>query len=270
MVVASYLQKGSPMSALHSCPPIVASANVEKSPLQPDSVRNQLIETYLPLVEKVVAVVRRRLPEHIDHNDLHSAGVIGLIAAVQRFDSAQALTFEGYARVRIRGAVLDELRRNDSCTRRSRAMVKRIAATTQEIAQENGRPATDEEVCVRLGIRGTDLHRYRQAAESARIVSLDSNEGSGAGDRALHESIADSTQESVIDTLQKEELQQLLMKRMAEMPVMERKILALYYFEGMKFAEIAEVFDVTESRISQIHRKSVTSLKKFLGKAQFN
>src|SRR5688572_8649730 len=105
--------------------------------------RNQLIETYLPLVEKVVAVVRRRLPEHIDHDDLHSAGVMGLIGAVKRFDHAQTHTFEGYARLRIRGAVLDELRRNDSCTRRSRAMAKRIAAAAQEIAQEQGRSATD-------------------------------------------------------------------------------------------------------------------------------
>lgn len=260
------------MSALHSCPASSSHAVAENSPLQPESVdqRNRLIVTYLPLVEKVVAVVRRRLPDHIDHDDLHSAGVVGLIAAVQRFDSAQSLTFEGYARVRIRGAVLDELRRNDSCTRRSRAMVKRIAAVTQELAQENGRPATDEEICARLNIRIAALHRFRQAAESARIVSLDASEGGGPGDRALHESVADSTQDSVVDTMQKEELQKLLMQRMAELPPMEKKILALYYFEGMKFAEIAEVFDVTESRISQIHRKSVTGLKKFLRKAQCN
>jgi RNA polymerase sigma factor for flagellar operon FliA len=232
-------------------------------------MRNQLIETYLPLVEKVVAVVRRRLPEHIDHDDLHSAGVIGLIGAVERFNDAQTHTFEGYARLRIRGAVLDELRRNDSCTRRSRAMAKRIAAATQEIAQETGRSATDEEISARLDLTVAKLQRFREAGESARVVSLDAHTGADSDQRALHESIADSSQACVVDSIQKQELQQLLMERLATLPAIEKKVLALYYFEGMKLAEIAEIFEVTESRVSQIHKKSVTALRIYLRKAQF-
>ncbi len=249
------------------------SSSSEKSGAKTESVdagaRNRLIETYLPLVEKVVTVVRRRLPEHVDHDDLHSAGVMGLIGAVQRFDHAQTTTFEGYARLRIRGAVLDELRRNDSCSRRSRAMAKRIAAATQEISQEKGRPATDTEISARLNLRVPELQRFREAGESSRVVSLDASAGGASDDKALHESIADASHDSVIETMQKEELQQLLAERMAELPAMEKKILALYYFERMKLAEIAEIFGVTESRISQIHKKTVTALRLYLRKAQF-
>ena len=258
------------MTAFPSYPAKATRPAVRNNETVDETTRNRLIETYLPLVEKVVAVVGRRLPDHVDHDDLHSAGVVGLIAAVQRFEAAQSLTFEGYARVRIRGAVLDELRRNDTCTRRSRRMIKRIEMVALEIAQAHGRPATDQEICARLEINESDLSRYRQANESARIISLDANEGDNPESRALHESIPDAGQESVIDCLQREELQQLLTRRLAELPSTEKRVLALYYFEKMKFVEIAEVLGLTESRISQIHRKAVTSLKRFLHKAQFN
>ena len=231
--------------------------------------RNQQIEKYFPLVDKVLAKVRRNLPPHINADDLRGAGVMGLVAAAERFVAAQANTFEGYARLRIRGAMLDELRRIDPCSRRSRIRAKRIQAVTQEVAQAVGRMPTDREVSVRLNITTTELEQWREAAASVRVVSLDvsANPDDPAGS-SLHELIPDSEQESVRDAMDREELLQILLHRLEELPALEKKVLALYYHEGMRFCEIARVFDLTESRICQIHKKAVVSLRRYLQSAR--
>jgi RNA polymerase sigma factor FliA len=224
--------------------------------------RNGLIEEYLPLVGTVLSRVQRNLPLHVNTDDLYSAGVAGLIAAAERFDPAQAATFAGYACVRIRGAILDELRRADTCTRRSRTRSKQLEAAIFEIEQAVGRAPTNGELSRKLGISMVELERWRNSAKPVRIISLDAEAQSDATGNPLHELIADDNQEDVRETIQRDELKDLMIQQLAALPNLPKKVLAMYYFEGMRFSEIAEVFDLTESRICQIHKETVTKLRK--------
>jgi RNA polymerase sigma factor for flagellar operon FliA len=241
---------------------------------QPDAVRTQgldrngLLEQFLPLVGQVLASLRRRLPSHVDIDDLHSAGVLGLLAAVGRFDAAQSASFVGYAKVRIRGAILDELRRSDTCSRRSRAMMKRIETAENEITQEHQRPATEEEICTRLSLQPRELRRFRECGAPIRIISLDGNNDARDSDRALHEQIADADQPCVWSALEQGEMLEALARCLERLPVIEKQLLTFYYFEGLRFAEIAAVFELTESRISQIHTKALARLRQLFRQAQ--
>jgi RNA polymerase sigma factor for flagellar operon FliA len=227
--------------------------------------RNHQIERYFPLVDRVVTRLRRKFPQHVNPSDLRSAGITGLIAAAERFVPAQASTFEGYAYLRIQGAILDELRRIDPRSRLSRQRAKQMEAATHDMMQEDGRCPTDAELSARLQISETELGRWRDAAETVKVISLDFDsapEGSSSG--SLHEVIADENQEGVREMMERQDLLQLLSERITELPDVQKKVLAFYYFEGMRFAEIAEVFDLTESRVCQIHKQAVARLRTLL------
>ena len=231
--------------------------------------RNERIETYFHLVDKILAKVRAKLPAHINADDLRSAGVMGLVAASERFDPAKAGAFPGYACLRIRGAILDELRRIDPCSRRSRGREKKIQSATQELAQSLGRTPTDEELSTRLQIPVSELLQWREATAAGRLISLDvpCETGSSIGS-SLHEVLPDHEQESVRDAMEKKELLELMSDRIAELPVMEKQILALYYFEEMRFGEIGVAFGLTESRVCQIHKQAVLKLRAFIRSAR--
>jgi RNA polymerase sigma factor FliA len=258
-----------------------AYATVESSPVSPSSSvtakrrtgaaagrnieeeeRNERIEQHLPLVRRVVDRIRRTLPRHIDAEDLYSAGVTGLIAASHRYDPSQHRTFPGYACLRIRGAVLDELRRLDWCPRRTRARTRRIHAAIQQAEQSLGRTPTDAEMCSRLNMPKAEFAKWRQASTPVRFLPLD--QPADSDDRAsntLHEIIADDKHVCVRDSMEKQELLELVAERIAALPDVQKRILAMYYHEGMRLAEIAAVFGRTESRISQIHARAVTTLR---------
>ena len=224
--------------------------------------RNERVEQHLPLVRRVLERVRRTLPRHIDVDDLYSAGVTGLIAASDRFDPEQHATFPGYACLRIRGAILDELRRLDWCPRRTRAHARRFEAAVQDAEQELGRTPTDKEMSQRLGVPLRSISKWREAAKPTRFLPLDqpSNNDDPQGG-SLHEIIADEREVSVRDSMEREELLQLMADRIESLPDVQKRILAMYYFEGMRLAEIATVFNRTESRISQIHAQAVATLR---------
>lgn len=224
--------------------------------------QNELIERHFPLVRRVLERIRRTLPRHIDVDDLHSVGITGLIAAAQRFDPEQHETFPGYACLRIRGAILDELRRMDWCPRRTRARTRRIEAEIQQVEQELGRAPTDAEMSQRLGMAPQEFAKWREAAKPVRFLPLDhAADGDDSTKGSLHEVIADDKHVCVRDSLEKEELISLLTERIQSLPDTQKRILAMYYFEGMRLAEIAAVFGRTESRISQIHAQAVTTLR---------
>lgn len=259
-----------PSAALVAALPQDSTPSVSNTPqvnrLTPaEFTRNKIIEEYLPCVGAVLAKVQRGLPAHVNADDLYSAGITGLIAAAERFDPAQAQTFRSYVCLRIRGAMLDELRRFDSCSRRNRLWNKKVQVAVQEAEQALGRAPTDQELSARLQISVTELARQRDTARPVRIISLDGEPDSDpTRANPLHELIADNNQEDVRETMEREEMTQLLMRRLTELPDIQKKILALYYFEGLRFSEIAEVFDLTESRISQLHKQAVATLQAFI------
>jgi RNA polymerase sigma factor for flagellar operon FliA len=225
----------------------------------------ELLEFYLPIVRSVVNRIKLNVPAHVDADDLYSVGITGLIAAVKKFDPAQGHTFASYAAMRIRGAILDELRRMDWCPRRARARSRKLKTAINEVEQKVGRVATDEEVSAALGLDAKEYAKWVEEAKPVTFIAIDqaseSEDGPGA---SLHELLADDSDVTGRDNLEKAELVQLLTQRIAELPDVPRKVLAMYYFENLRLAEIAAVFGLTESRICQIHAQTIQGLRGFL------
>lgn len=229
----------------------------------------ELIERFLPLVRNVVDRIKLTLPPHIDADDLYSVGVTGLIAAVRKYDPEQGNTFAGYAAMRIRGAVLDELRRMDWCPRRTRARARKLKEAINQLEQRIGRTANEDEICAELGLSHSEYAKWLEEARPVTFIALDQHaEGDESEGASLHELLADEHDTTGRETLEKQELLQLLTQRMTELPDIPRKILAMYYFENMRLAEIAAVFGLTESRICQIHSQTILGLRAFLGRAR--
>ena len=228
-----------------------------------------LINRYLPLVRNVVDRIKMNLPAHVEVEDLYSVGVTGLIAAVRRYDPEQGHTFTAYATTRIRGAVLDELRRLDWCPRRARAKSRKLKAAMGELEQKHGRAATEEEVRTHLGLTQKEYAHWLEESKPVTFVAIDQNteneDGSGS---SLHDLIADENDVPVQSRMEKEELWKLAAQRISELPDIQKRILAMYYFENMRLAEIAAVFDLTESRICQIHAQAIIGLRAFLQRAR--
>lgn len=228
-----------------------------------------LIERYLPLVRNVVDRIKLNVPAHVDADDLYSVGITGLIAAVRKFDPNQGSTFASYAAMRIRGAILDELRRMDWCPRRARARSRKLKTAINDVEQKLGRAATAAEVSAALGLSPKEYEKWVEEAKPVTFLAIDQNaDGEEGGGASLHELLADETDKTGRDTLEKAELLQLLTQRIAELPDIPKKILAMYYFENMRLAEIAAVFSLTESRICQIHAQTILGLRGWLQRAR--
>jgi RNA polymerase sigma factor FliA len=224
-----------------------------------------LIEHYLPIVRSVVNRIKLNVPAHVDADDLHSVGVTGLIAAVRKFDPEQGNTFASYAAMRIRGAILDELRRMDWCPRRARARSRKLKTAINDVEQKVGRAATDAEVSSALGLNAKEYAKWVEEAKPVTFIAIDQTpEGEDGAGASLHELLADDSDVTGRDNLEKAELVQLLTQRIAELPEVPRKVLAMYYFENLRLAEIAAVFGLTESRICQIHAQCIAGLRVFL------
>lgn len=221
-----------------------------------------LIERHLPLVRNVVDRIKLSLPSHVDAHDLYSVGITGLLAAVRKFDPEQGRTFASYASMRIRGAILDELRRLDWCPRRARARGRKLKESINALEQKLGRAATEQEICAALGATPKEYAKWLEEARPVTFVTIDQRPEDEDGEGAsLHEVLADENDVTGRDNLEKAELLQILTQTIASLPDIPRKILAMYYFENMRLAEIAAVFGLTESRICQIHSQTILGLR---------
>jgi RNA polymerase sigma factor FliA len=229
----------------------------------------ELIERYLPLVRNVVDRIKLNLPSHIDAQDLCSVGVTGLMAAVRKYDPEQGHTFAGYAATRIRGAILDELRRMDWCPRRARARARKIKEAINQLEQRLGRAATEQDICKELNLSAKDYAKWLEESRPVTFIAIDHlGSGDDSDGVSLHDLLPDENDETGRDKVEKQEMLQLLTQRIAELPDIPRKILAMYYFENMRLAEIATVFSLTESRICQIHSQTILGLRAYLGRAR--
>jgi RNA polymerase sigma factor for flagellar operon FliA len=230
----------------------------------------ELTERYLPLVRNVVDRIKMTLPAHIEAADLYSVGFMGLLAAVKKYDPEQGSAFATYASTRIRGAVLDELRRQDWCSRRARARARQIKAALGQLEQRLGRSAGEDEICRELGVSHAEYAAWLDESRPATFIPLhqDYEDQEGGRSGSLQDTLADEGDTTGRESLEKAETLELLTQRIAALPVMQRKILGMYYQEGMRLAEIAAVCGVTESRISQIHSQAILGLRAFLARAR--
>ena len=228
-------------------------------------VENALVEKYLPLVAAVMGRLAMTLPDHVDHDDLYSVGLVGLLQALRNYDPTCGTSFETYARVRVRGAMLDELRRMDWVPRTIHEKARKIKNMMSQLEQESGKTPTEAQMAKALGI---SLKEYEELLNEVRPASFVCLDAAGAADDsdggALHEVIADLTEDGPVEKVSQRELKTVIFERLKELPEMQRKVLALYYIEDMHLREIAEVFGLTESRISQIHSQAILSIRGYL------
>jgi RNA polymerase sigma factor for flagellar operon FliA len=222
------------------------------------------VEEHLPLVKTVVGRLRLTLPATLDMDDLYSVGVTGLISAVKRYDPSRNTAFAAFATQHIRGAVLDELRRMDYMPRSAREKAHKLTDTINRIEQRTQQPATPAEICGELGIAEAEYESLLDEVAPASFLPLDGEVfGDESDDVCLHDVIADDSQPTASDQLEKKEILQLVMARIQQLPDISRKILAMYYFEDLRLSEIAVAFGLSEGRISQIHTQAVLSLRAF-------
>ncbi|MBI5386127.1 MAG: FliA/WhiG family RNA polymerase sigma factor [Verrucomicrobia bacterium] len=230
-----------------------------------DEVENDLVKEYLPLVRMVVARVAMNLPSHVSFDDLQSAGLVGLLQAVRNYDPESNCSFETYARLRVRGAVLDELRRMDWAPRSVHEKARKIQEAMAELGQKLGTVPTEAQMAKALGL---SLNAYLQILDDIRpatFLCLDTAGQMESGDvSSLYEVVSDCTEDDPCERASRLELAALIKQRMQQLPEMQRKVLALYYYEDLHLREIAEVFGVTESRISQIHTQAILAIRAFL------
>jgi RNA polymerase sigma factor FliA len=221
-----------------------------------------LVEEYMPLVKTVVGRLQMSLPSHVDAEDLFSAGLVGLLDAIRHYNPKLGSTFETYARVRIRGAVFDELRRMDWVPRSIHSKAKKVQDAIKQLEQKKRRLPTDAEVAAALGISLDDYEHLMEEIRPATFVCLDAaiNDDSDSAP-SQYEAFADPKQENPLDGVARNEMAEILANRLEALPKMQKQVLALYYFEDMRLREIAEVFGLTESRICQIHSQAILALK---------
>ena len=236
--------------------------------IRPGSTKeDELVNQYLPLVRSVVGRLAMTLPPHVDGEDLYSAGLGGLLSAVRQYDPTAGTAFETYARLRIRGAVYDELRRMDWVPRSVHTKARKVQGVMQAIEQRRGRAATEDEMAKALKIPVSEYRQWLEEIRPATFVCLDASFNSEYEDSiSQYESLPDHRQESPVDGTFRRELSRLITERLQQLPEMQRKVLALYYFEDMRLREIAEAFGLTESRICQIHAQGILAIKSYLQK----
>ena len=229
------------------------------------STENALVERYLPLVATVLGRLAMTLPEHVSHDDLHSAGLIGLLQALRNYDPTCGSSFETYARVRVRGEMLDELRRMDWVPRTIHEKARKIQNTITALEQKLGTVPAEAQVAGALGLTMPEYSALLDEVRPVSFVCLDSVGSSEDGDSgSFYEVIADQSEESPVDQVSQRELKRVVFERLKELPEMQRKVLALYYLEDLHLREIAEVFGLTESRICQIHSQAILSIRTYL------
>jgi RNA polymerase sigma factor FliA len=231
-----------------------------KLDLSNQELRNALIEKYLPLVRYNAERVWSKLPEGVDLNDLISAGVFGLMDAIEAFDLERGVKFETYCVPRIRGAMLDELRTMDWVPRLVRSKASKLEAARKEAEAELGRPPSDAEIARKMGLPIEEFEKHKAEASAVNLVSLNKKwyETDSYKDVREIDILEDQKGEDPTQGIQKRDLMRLVTKGLNRN---ERLIIILYYYEELTMKEIGNTLGLSESRVSQMHSSIVARLK---------
>jgi len=224
---------------------------------KPRVVRNDLVEKHAPLVKRIACHLINRLPASVQLEDLVQAGMIGLLEASRNYDEGQGASFETYAGIRIRGAMLDEIRKNDWAPRSVHRKARMVAEAVRNIEHAHGRDARDTEIADMLEITLEEYYKILQDNSYHKVLSV---EDMGLGEESLLDNISDNAP-GILDGLQKDDMQRIISEAVASLPERERLVMALYYDEELNLREIGAVMGVSESRVSQIHSQAVIRLQ---------
>ncbi len=235
----------------------------EYSKTRKADIREKLILEYAPLVKLVAGRLSMYLGYNVEYDDLIGYGIFGLIDAIDKFDYGKNVKFETYASLRIRGSILDQIRKMDWIPRSLRQKQKRIDAACAKIELEKGRVATEEEIAAELEIDIEEYNNWQGQAKSTNIISLD--EYVTAGSEIKMDSTRNSHFEQPDKAVEKDELRASIIKAIEMLTDKERSVVTLYYYEELTLKEISRVLDVSESRVSQLHTKALLKMKPLLG-----
>ncbi len=225
--------------------------------------KEEFVIKYAPLIKTIAGRLAMKLPPHVDQDDLLSAGIMGLLDAIDKFDPEKGVAFKSYAEFRIRGAMLDELRAMDWVPRSVRKNAKILEEAYEKVESKKMAPATDEEVAKELNM---DLDSFYHLLEETRGVSIISEEELGElishkQVNGLWEMYQDKRQSDPVAHLDFVELREIIAEAIEKLPKNEKLVVSLYYYEELTMKEIGEVMGYTESRISQLHTKAVIRLR---------
>ncbi|HUM04068.1 MAG TPA: FliA/WhiG family RNA polymerase sigma factor [Terriglobales bacterium] len=231
--------------------------------------RNQLILSQLQEVQFIARRIHERLPQSVLFEDLVHAGILGLMEATRNYDPRKNVQFKSYAQFRIRGAILDSLRRLDPASRRLRRRGRKLDEAVSSLSMELGRPPAEEEVAEKLGVTLLALRKLRRTLDSLETVGQTVAHGADrSGTHDLVESAPATPEESPFARCLNSEMRQHLSQAIRQLPEREQQVISLYYVEQLTMQEIATILDVRESRISQIHCAALAKLRASLEKKE--
>lgn len=236
----------------------LAKAYVQMQNEQPQEERN--FEDYMGLVKRIAYHVKGRLPSSVQVDDLIQSGMIGLLEAIQKYNAAQGASFETYAGIRIRGAILDEIRKGDWTPRSVHRKARELAEAVRAVEARTGREAKDEEVATELGIKIDEYHHILQDAVGAHILSIDMPDQDDLSEDQLTVLDAVDNNEPIHELMQSQ-FHSHLAEAIKSLPEREQLVLSLYYDEELNLKEIGEVLSVSESRISQILSQALVRIR---------
>ena len=223
--------------------------------------REKLIQEFAPVIKYMALRLAVRVSSGLNVEDLISAGTVGLLDAITKFDPSREIKFRTYAEFRIRGAMLDEIRAMDWVPRSMRERIGKIQHAANEYTKRKGRPPTEAELAAELGMEAQEVDETLLQAKGAVVLSL---EDLGTNDDESHpilDALADRDQPNPLESLLSEDTRKVLADAIDRLPERQRLVLTLYYFEELTMKEIGSVLNVTESRICQLHAQAMVRLK---------
>lgn len=226
-------------------------------------LREQLILEYANVVNLVAGRLSMYLGYTVEYDDLVGYGIFGLIDAIDKFDLDKGVKFETYASLRIRGSILDQIRKMDWVPRTLRQKQKKIDNAISKLESELGRPASDDEIASEIGITKDEYDSWKSQAQFTNMVSLDDYLEQGSETRMDAGTIFRFEQPE--KKVEKEEIKKMLVEALQTLTENECKVITFYYYEELTLKEISRILEVSESRISQLHKKALQKIKKQLG-----
>lgn len=227
-------------------------------------LRDKIIIEYAGLVKIVAGRMSMYLGSNVEYDDLVGNGVFGLIDAIDKFDINKGVKFETYASLRIRGSIIDQIRKMDWVPRSVRQKQKKIDRTYQKLESELGSNVDDEELAKELDISIEELDAWQSQTELTNLVSLDEYIDQGSSESRV-KSVNESNTIQPESSVERQELKKILVETLNVLTEREKKVIVLYYYEDLTLKEISYIMEVSESRISQLHRKALQKMKDSLG-----
>lgn len=214
--------------------------------------QNEQIALHLPLVKRIALHLLARLPSSVELDDLQQSGLLGLLSAARSYSPDQGASFETYAGIRIKGAMLDELRKLSWAPRSVHEKARRLAGAVREVEARNGGQAADQEIATELGVSLDEYHSLLNETASCQLLLLEDTEESHR---------AEESEAGPEALMQDQRFKAALMASIGELPEKEKMMMALYYQEDLNLREIGQVLEVSESRVSQIHSQALTRIR---------